>query len=132
MLATIASTSLAHADDPKRDAPDYDGRGNPDADSGSWVLWIPRVVLFPFYVVYEYGIRKPVGAFVTRAERDHWADTIEGLFTFGPEGNNVIYPTALFDFVAVTPADATDPHAARDPAASSTATFNARFLCIRR
>lgn len=98
MLATIASTSLAHADAPKRDVPDYDGRGNPDTDSGSWVLWIPRVVLFPFYAVYEYVIRKPVGAFVTRAERDHWADTIEGLFTFGPHGNNVIYPTMLFDF----------------------------------
>jgi hypothetical protein len=55
-------------------------------------------VLFPFYAVHEYVIRKPIGAFVTHAEHDHWADTIEGVFTFGPEGNNVIYPTALFDF----------------------------------
>jgi hypothetical protein len=54
--------------------------------------------LFPFYAVHEYVIRKPIGAFVTRAEHDHWADTIEGIFTFGPQGNNVIYPTLLFDF----------------------------------
>ena len=98
MLATIASTSVAHADDPKRDVPDYDGRGNPDTESGSWALWIPRVVLFPFYAVHEYVIRKPLGALVTRAERDHWADTVADIFTFGPEGNNVLYPTALFDF----------------------------------
>ena len=78
--------------------PDYDGRGNPDTESGSWALWIPRVILFPFYAFGEYVIRRPVGAFVTTAERDHWADTVEGIFTFGPQGNNVIYPTALFDF----------------------------------
>jgi hypothetical protein len=54
--------------------------------------------LFPFYAVQEYVVRRPIGAFVTLAEHDHWADTIEGVFTFGPQGNNVIYPTALFDF----------------------------------
>ena len=88
----------ARADDPKREVPDYDGRGNPDTEAGSWALWIPRVVLFPFYAVHEYVIRKPIGAFVTHAERDHWADTVESIFTFGPKNNNVIYPTALFDF----------------------------------
>lgn len=98
LLATLLTTAVAHADDPKREVPDYDGRGNPNTDSGSWVLWIPRVVLFPLYVVHEYVIRRPLGALVTRAEHDHWADTIEGIFTFGPDGNNVIYPTALFDF----------------------------------
>ena len=78
--------------------PDYDGRGNPDAEAGSWVLWIPRVVLFPLYLTNEYVLRRPIGAFITRAERDHWADTVESVFTFGPKNNNVLYPTALFDF----------------------------------
>ncbi|MFT3692767.1 MAG: hypothetical protein QM831_06480 [Kofleriaceae bacterium] len=78
--------------------PNYDGRGNPDAEAGSPVLWVPRVILFPAWVTWEYVLRKPIGAFVTTAERHHWADTVEQIFTFGPQGNNVIYPTALFDF----------------------------------
>lgn len=96
MIATTCGR-IARAD-PKREVPDYDGRGNPDAESGSWVLWIPRVVLFPFYAVNEYVLRRPIGVFVTHAERDHWADTVESVFTFGPQNNNVIYPTVLFDF----------------------------------
>jgi len=97
-LALAVTTSVVHADDPKRAVPDYDGRGNPDVDDHSWAWWIPRVILFPLWVPYEYVIRKPIGAFVTTAERDHWADTVESIFTFGPEGNNVIIPTVLFDF----------------------------------
>jgi len=55
-------------------------------------------VLSPVYVAHEYLIRRPLGAFVTKAERDHWADDVGEIFTFGPNGNNVIYPTALFDW----------------------------------
>lgn len=86
-----------HAD-PKREVPDYDGRGNTDAEAGPWVLWIPRVVLFPLYFTNEYILRRPIGAFVRKAEREHWADTVEQVFTFGPKNNNVLFPTALFDF----------------------------------
>ena len=78
--------------------PDYDGRGNPDSDADSWPLWIPRVVLAPAYAANEYLLRRPLGAFVTKAEREHWADSVQEIFTFGPKGNNVIFPTALFDF----------------------------------
>ena len=87
-----------HADAPKRPVPDYDGRGNPDVDKPSWAWWIPRVLLFPLYVPYEYLIRRPIGSLVTHAERGHWADSVESIFTFGPQNNNVLVPTALFDF----------------------------------
>lgn len=97
LAALLASTVTAHAE-PKRPVPDYDGRGNPDTDGDSWPLWIPRIVLSPVYVAHEYLIRRPLGAFVTKAEREHWADSVQEIFTFGPKGNNVIYPTALFDF----------------------------------
>lgn len=97
LIAASVCSAVAHAD-PKREVPDYDGRGNPDAEAGSWVLWIPRVILFPLYVTNEYVLRRPIGAFITKAERDHWADTVEQVFTFGPKNNNVLYPTALFDF----------------------------------
>src|SRR5215471_10789725 len=64
LLAIAVAAGTSHAE-PKRDVPDYDGRGNPDADAGSWALWIPRVVLSPLYVVNEYVLRRPVGALVT-------------------------------------------------------------------
>jgi hypothetical protein len=95
-LALTASTLVAA--DPKRELPDYDGRGNTDTDADSWPLWIPRVALSPLYAVNEYVLRRPIGAFVTTAEHHHWANTVTDLFTFGPHDNFVIMPTALFDF----------------------------------
>ncbi len=97
MVVAIGFASVVHAD-PKRPVPDYDGRGNPDREADSWALWIPRVLLSPIYLVNEYVLRRPLGAFVRHAEREHWADTVEEVFTFGSKGNNIIYPTALFDF----------------------------------
>ncbi len=91
----LASSASA---DPKRDSPDYDGRGNEDADGGSWALWIPRIALSPLYVVNEYLIRKPLGKLVTVAEHDRWINTITNIFEFGPDNNSFIVPTALFDF----------------------------------
>jgi hypothetical protein len=87
----------AHAD-PKREVPDYDGRGNPDSEPETWVAWIPRVVLAPFYAVSEYVIRRPLGALVSTAERHHWAESVEEIFTFGKNNDQVIVPTALWDF----------------------------------
>jgi hypothetical protein len=98
-LAVLVASfgNLAHAD-PKRDVPDYDGRGNQDADAESWALWIPRVVLSPLYVANEYVFRRPLGALIRRAERDRWADTVVSLFTFGEGDRSLLIPTALFDF----------------------------------
>lgn len=88
---------MSHAD-PKREVPDYDGRGNPDADGGSWVLWIPRVLLSPLYLANEYVVRRPLGAFIARAERDRWSDSVAQVFTFGAGGrHNLLVPTASFD-----------------------------------
>lgn len=78
--------------------PDYDGRGNPDADAGSWALWIPRVVLAPLYLTHEYLLRRPLGALVTHAERERWAETVVQVFTWGDRNQNLIVPTALYDF----------------------------------
>src|SRR4051812_6973761 len=89
-LAIALATSSIVAADPKRDVPDYDGRGNPDTDSGSWALWIPRVALSPLYVVNELVLRRSLGALVTTAERHHWVNSIADLFTFGARGNFVI------------------------------------------
>jgi hypothetical protein len=95
-LATTLG-AVAHAE-PKREVPDYDGRGNQDADADSWALWIPRILLSPLYVANEYVLRRPIGAVVRHAERERWADSVVQLFTFGEGGKSLIVPTALFDF----------------------------------
>jgi hypothetical protein len=97
LVAILAQGGLVHAD-PKREVPDYDGRGNPDADADHWALWIPRIALSPLYLTNEYLLRRPLGALVRKAERDRWADSFVQLFTFGEGGKNVLVPTALVDF----------------------------------
>jgi hypothetical protein len=99
VVGVIATFGTPPAEaDPKRELPDYDGRGNQDADAGSWALWIPRVVLSPLYVANEYALRRPLGAIVRHAERERWANSVVQLFTFGEGGRSLIVPTALFDF----------------------------------
>lgn len=82
----------------KRALPDYDGRGNYEADADHWALWIPRGILSPLYVVNEYVLRKPLGALVTVAERDRWLNAIAEIFTWGPNRQFMLIPTAVYDF----------------------------------
>src|ERR1044071_2817980 len=97
LVATFAALGPIHAD-PKREVPDYDGRGNPDADADSWALWIPRIVLSPLYLTNEYILRRPLGALVTHAERERWAEDVVQIFPWGDQNQNLLVPTALYDF----------------------------------
>jgi hypothetical protein len=54
--------------------------------------------LFPLYTVSEYVVRRPLGALVTTAERNHWPALILDFVTFGPNRKAGLVPTALFDF----------------------------------
>ncbi len=53
--------------DEKRPLPDYDGRPSA-SESAAW--WVPRVALYPFWLVHEYGVRKPLRAVVLIFDRD--------------------------------------------------------------
>ena len=53
----------------KRPAPNYDGRG-PEWKA-SKVRLVPRVLLFPFYAVNEYVLRRPMGLLLRWVERDN-------------------------------------------------------------
>jgi hypothetical protein len=109
LLATLVS-GVARAQEPaqakpaplasgeERALPDYDGRGEPPTTAGDVALWVPRIALFPAYVVTEYGVRKPLGFVVTAAERGRWIQELTEIFTFGPENNVGVVPTALIDF----------------------------------
>lgn len=85
------------ADDAKRSLPNYDGRPEPRS-AGDVLIWIPRVLFSPLYLVSEYLIRRPLGALVTVAERDNWADAVVEFFTFGPNNSMGLVPTGLVDF----------------------------------
>ena len=81
-----------------RDLPAYDGRPPPATTAGEVLLWIPRVVFFPVHVVTEYVVRRPLGFLTVAAERGKWIEALTDVFTFGPDGNIGVVPTALLDF----------------------------------
>ena len=89
--------AAAHADDPKRETPDYDGRAEPTT-VGDVLIWVPRIVLSPVYVVTEYVIRKPLGFLIASAERAQLPQVLYDFFLFGPDHKAGIVPIAFLDF----------------------------------
>lgn len=95
---TAPAPAAPTAPTPPRDLPNYDGRGGEPATLGDALLWVPRVIFFPVYLVTEYLLRKPLGWLITKAEREDWPRFIADLFTFDAEHKTGIVPTAFFDF----------------------------------
>ncbi len=93
-LFTFWSAS-AHAG-AKREPQDYGGPPPPTV--GPALLWAPRVVLFPPWLVSEYVVRQPVGALTRTAERDQWPEQVISFFTFGERRQITLFPSVLFDF----------------------------------
>jgi hypothetical protein len=81
--------------DDERELPDYDGRPEPTT-VGDVALWVPRVVLFPLYVVSEYVLRRPIGWLVSTAEREHWPALFIDFFTFNNRQGGIV-PTGIID-----------------------------------
>ncbi|HKU38809.1 MAG TPA: hypothetical protein VJR89_11700, partial [Polyangiales bacterium] len=83
-VQVLALPEAALADTPeKREVPDYDGREEPTT-AGDVLLWVPRLLLSPLYLVSEYVIRVPLGFLLTAAERAQVPAFLYDLFTFGP------------------------------------------------
>ncbi len=83
---------------PKREVPDYAGRGPEPTTAGDVALWVPRVVLSPLYFVSEFVLRRPIGLVVTEAERVDLPRKAYNFFTFGPEHKAGIVPVGFYDF----------------------------------
>ncbi|HSC86092.1 MAG TPA: BamA/TamA family outer membrane protein [Polyangiaceae bacterium] len=81
----------------ERQRPDYDGRDNVGTDAGDVLRWIPRVVLYPVYLVMEYGLRVPVVWTITRIEEYQIADRVSDFFTWD-NGRGSLFPLVSFDF----------------------------------
>jgi hypothetical protein len=84
---------------PKRAIPDYDGRPDRGVTAADVALFVPRLVLFPFRLVIDYGIRRPLGAAVRAAEHSKGLRRgIQYLF-LGPKTRTPqFFPVALYDF----------------------------------
>lgn len=80
-----------------REVPNLDGRPEPPPDAGDVLIWVPRVLLAPVHLVLEWGIRKPLGALLTVAERERWAALLIDFFTFEDRKIGII-PTFFYDF----------------------------------
>jgi len=94
-----ASVANARAgSSPKRAMPDYDGRGAAKTSAGEVALWFPRVAFAPVYFVTELLIRRPLGFFITTAEKNQWPQAVRDFFVFGPDKKAGVAPTAFLDF----------------------------------
>jgi hypothetical protein len=83
---------------PRRPVPNYDGRAPPSPTAGEVFLWVPRVLLFPLYLVSEYLLRVPLGFVVSRAEEEEIPEKVLDFFTFGPGNRGRWTPSFFFDF----------------------------------
>jgi hypothetical protein len=98
LFAFFPLAARADSDAPKREVPDYDGRGDEPTTPGQAALWVPRVILSPLYFTSEYVIRRPLGWLITNAEQGQWSSVLLDIFTFDSEHKIGVVPTALLDF----------------------------------
>lgn len=87
----------ARSTTPDRALPEYDGRGS-YTTTGEVLLWIPRILLSPLYLLTEYAIRRPLGAGISAAEEANLPKVLYDFFAFGPDHKSGILPTVLVDF----------------------------------
>jgi hypothetical protein len=83
--------------DDERSVPDYDGREDPTT-AGDVLIWVPRILVSPLYLVSEFVVRRPLGALVTWAEKNHVPERVVDALTFGEDRQGGIVPTGLIDF----------------------------------
>jgi len=82
----------------ERAPPDYRGQKPPPTTTGDVLIWGPRVILFPAFLVTEYVVRAPVGGLATAAEKDNWGPSVFNFFAFGPDHKLGIFPVFLINF----------------------------------
>jgi len=96
--ATSASTARAEPEpSPERALPDYSGRPEPTT-AGDVLLWIPRILLSPLYLISEFVIRRPLEFLVSAAERSQLPEALYDFFLFGPDHGAGVLPIAFVDF----------------------------------
>lgn len=108
LTAALLGASAARASEPsqtaepaapaKRQKPNYDGRGGAPKTPARKALWVPRVLLFPAYVVSEYVVRRPLGALITHAEKSGWPAAVSDFLALDQVHPVGLVPFMLIDF----------------------------------
>lgn len=80
-----------------RELPDYDGREDAPTTAGEALLWVPRILLSPLYLVSEFVLRRPLEFAVTGVEQAEIAGKVLRFFSFGPDQRYFLSPSATFD-----------------------------------
>lgn len=90
----------ALADDapsPKREVPDYDGRGPPPNGDNAGV-WVARIALSPLYLLTEYLVRQPFNALMKPLEANDDLTKLYDFFAFGPNHKMGFAPIGFVEF----------------------------------
>ncbi|MCK5799028.1 MAG: hypothetical protein KAI47_17670 [Deltaproteobacteria bacterium] len=61
------------------------------------LIWVPRSLLYPVHLVFEYGLRWPLVKLTSLAEKHHLIERTKRLFIYR-DGKTIILPTAFVDF----------------------------------
>lgn len=83
--------------DDRRPVPDYDGLPDPGPTPEEVLIWFPRILLLPLYVLTEFVVRRPLGELMTVAEREGWVTSLVSFFTWDGLRAGLV-PTAFYDF----------------------------------
>ncbi len=103
VVGCVLVTSVAHADgppepSPKRQVPDYDGRGPDPSNTDGAGVWTARVLLSPLWLTSEFLLRRPLGAIVTAAEKAELPEKLYNFFAYGNDHKIGFFPIALVEF----------------------------------
>jgi hypothetical protein len=82
--------------DDERPVPEYDGRPD-ETTAGEALLWVPRILVSPLYLITEFVIRRPLGFLVAAAEGADLPALFVDFFTFGGTKSGFV-PTAFVEF----------------------------------
>ncbi len=96
--STLLLLARPAAAEPKRPKQRYGGPEEGKTSALEVVEWVPRVALFPLWAVSEFGVRRPLGAFLKFVEEKQVVLGLMAVLTFGERRQISIFPSALFDF----------------------------------
>lgn len=93
-----SSTGAADAHEAEHRAPaSYSGREAPATDAGDVLIWVPRTLFAPVWLLTEFVLRRPLIYTVTRLEEGRVIDRFVDALTF-LDGDLALFPRFFADF----------------------------------
>jgi hypothetical protein len=90
--ALLASASAQAEELPKRPLPRYDPRDEEPSSAGEVLVWVPRILFSPLWVVSEFVIRRPLSLAIPALEQAGLKDFLSA------QSDYILFPTVVADF----------------------------------